>query len=411
MSRVVVIGAGLAGLVAANRLADAGVNVTLLHKGIGGLQLGQGTIDVFGYAPERVTNPIKAVGSVAETHPYAVIGARAVLDGIDYLKAELPDLLVGDPEANYHLPTAVGALRPTCLAQPSMIAGNLADGDKVVIVGLRQLKDFQPQLVAENLTRTTLPDGGRMTARHLWVDLPARDLEIDSTGVTYARAFDTEAFRVEFAKALAGKIAEDEVVGLPAIIGLADAGAWRDLAGKLGRRIFEIPLPPPSVPGMRLNAALTVRAQALGVRVVPGVRTISFEAADGRVSAVATAAGRSYPADAFVLATGGFESGALELDSHGTVRETLFDLPLRGTDHAPLIHGDYWGAEQPLFAVGVAVDPSMRAVDGAGAVVFGNLYAVGGILAGASGWKEKSGDGVALASAMVAAESIVKELA
>lgn len=411
MSRVVVIGAGLAGLVAANRLADAGVQVTLLHKGIGGLQLGQGTIDVLGYTPERVTNPIKAVGAVGADHPYARIGARAVLDGLDYLKASLPDLLVGDPEANYQLPTAVGALRPTCLAQPSMVTGHLTDGGKVVIVGLRQLKDFQPQLVAENLARTTLPDGGQVAARHLWVDLPARELEIDSTGVTYAKAFDTEAFRVSFAKALAGKIAEDEVVGLPAIIGLADPGAWRDLAGKLGRRVFEIPLPPPSVPGMRLNVALTTRAQAAGVRVVPGVRTIAFTAAEGKVTSVATAAGRSYLADAFVLATGGFESGALAMDSHGTVRETLFGLPVRGADQTPLIHGDYWGAEQPLFAAGVAVNASMQAVDAADAPVFSNLYAAGGIIAGASGWREKSGDGVALGSAMVATAAIVKELA
>ncbi|HRA06267.1 MAG TPA: FAD-binding protein, partial [Propionicimonas sp.] len=58
MSRIIVIGAGLAGLVAANRLADAGAKVTLLTKGLGGLQLGQGTIDVLGYRPQRVTNPI-----------------------------------------------------------------------------------------------------------------------------------------------------------------------------------------------------------------------------------------------------------------------------------------------------------------------------------------------------------------
>ena len=33
-------------------------------------------------------------------------------------------LLVGDPACNLHLPTAVGALRPTALAQPSMVAGD-----------------------------------------------------------------------------------------------------------------------------------------------------------------------------------------------------------------------------------------------------------------------------------------------
>lgn len=410
MSRVVVIGAGLAGLVAANRLVDAGLAVTLLHKGLGGLQLGQGSIDVFGYTPERVLNPIKAVSQVATSHPYAATGSAAVLDGLAYLKQELPALLVGDPEANYQLPTAVGSIRPTCLAQPSMIAGHVRDGAQLVIVGIRQLKDFPPQLVAENLARTVLPDGGRLTARHVWVDLPARDGEVDSFGVNYARAFDTEAFRVAFAKALSPQLNSDELVGLPAVLGLADVKAWRDLAGKLGHQVFEIPLPPPSVPGMRLNEALAARARSAGVRIVPGVRTHAFSTVAGRVASVTTAAGRTYDADAFVLATGGFESGALELDSHHVVRETLFGLPLTGVGDGPLVHGDYWGAEQPLFRVGVSVDALLRPVDPWGAPAYPNLWAAGGILAGASGWKELSGDGIAVASAVAAAAAITKEL-
>ncbi|MBI5027593.1 MAG: FAD-binding protein, partial [Actinobacteria bacterium] len=186
MSRVVVIGAGLAGLVAANRLASAGVGVTLLTKGIGGLQLSQGTIDVLGYAPDRVTNPVLTLSAIASArpgHPYAAIGAAGVHTGIEYLKELLPDLLVGDAEANYQLPTAVGAIRPTCLVQPSMVAGHLKDGAKVAVVGLRRLKDFHPALVAENLARTTLPDGGRLVARPVSVDVPARDAEVDSSGL------------------------------------------------------------------------------------------------------------------------------------------------------------------------------------------------------------------------------------
>ena len=81
MSRVVVIGAGLAGLTAATRLAAGGANVTLVSKGLGGLQLGQGTIDVLGYTPDRVTNPVLTLAAIASSrpeHPYAVIGAAGV---------------------------------------------------------------------------------------------------------------------------------------------------------------------------------------------------------------------------------------------------------------------------------------------------------------------------------------------
>ena len=417
MSRVVVIGAGLAGLTAASRLAAGGASVTLLSKGIGGLQLGQGTIDVLGYTPDRVTNPLLTLAAIASSrpeHPYAVIGAAGVHTGIEYLKGLLgAELLVGDVESNYQLPTAIGAIRPTCLVSPSMVAGHLRADAKLVIVGLRRLKDFQPKLVAQNLARTELPDGGHVTVRHLSIDVPARE-EVDTSGLTYARAFDDPAFRVQFADVLRPLLAEGETVGLPAILGLEDLAAWSDLADKLGHPVFEIPLPPPAVPGMRLTFALTEKARAAGVRLVPGSRTVGFRAADGVIRGVTietAGAPREFTADAFLLAAGGFESGALELDSHGIVTETLFGLPLVGLDAGPLVHGDYWGAEQPLFKVGVRVGGDMRVLDGTGAVVHPNLYAAGGIIGGSSRWAEKSGDGIALGSAVLAADSILKELA
>ena len=413
VSRVVVIGAGLAGLVAANRLAGRGLSVTLLTKGIGGLQLGQGTIDVLGYAPDRVTNPVltlSAIASAQPEHPYAVIGAGPLHTGVEYLKELLgPDLLVGDVETNYQLPTAVGAIRPTCLASPSMVAGHVRDGQQVVVVGLRRLKDFHPKLIAANLARTPLPDGGRLTARSLSVDVPARDGEVDSSGLTYARAFDDPGFRERFATTLAPFLAEGETVGLPAVLGLKDLAAWRDVAERLGHPVFEIPLPPPSVPGMRLNEALTALAKAAGVRIVNGSRTVAVRVSDGVVRGVTVAtagAPREFTADVFVLATGGFESGSLALDSHGRVTETLFGLPLGGTE-GDLVHGDYWGAEQPLFRVGVRVAKDMRVVDAGGTVVHPNLFAAGGIIGGSSRWAEKSGDGVALASAVQAADAIL----
>ena len=54
MRDVVVIGAGLAGLSAAIKAADAGLSVTLITKGVGGIQLGPGTVDLLGYRPEPV---------------------------------------------------------------------------------------------------------------------------------------------------------------------------------------------------------------------------------------------------------------------------------------------------------------------------------------------------------------------
>lgn len=413
MRDAIVVGAGVAGLAAAVRLAEAGKTVTVLTKGLGGLQLSQGTLDIFGYNPDRVANPLDAVAAAPQGHPYHLLGADNVRAAVDWLVGVVgPELLVGSADANINLPTAVGAVRPTAFAQPSMTAGVCVDGAKFAIVGLRRLKDFYPKLVAENLSRTTLPDGGRLTARPVLIDVAARDGEIDSTGLTYARALDAPALRKRLAAAIAAQLEDGESVGLPAVLGLSDPNAWSDIAAQLGRPVFEIPLPPPSVPGMRLNTALTARAKALGVRFIMGNTVLNPTVTDGRLTSLeVNASGRPtpYEGSAFVFAPGGFESGALGVDSHGKVSDTILGLPLVGADGDDLICGDYWGTNQRLFSVGLGTNERGVVVNADGAPVYENLYAAGGVLAGAVRWREKSGEGIAIASAVRAADAIIGE--
>ena len=69
MRDVVVIGAGLAGLAAAIKAADAGLSVTLITKGVGGIQLGTGTVDILGYRPEPVDKPLEALEAHVASRP------------------------------------------------------------------------------------------------------------------------------------------------------------------------------------------------------------------------------------------------------------------------------------------------------------------------------------------------------
>lgn len=415
MKDALVIGAGIAGFAAALRLVEGGADVTLVTKGIGGLQLSQGTIDLLGYTPERVTNPVTAIPqhvAARPGHPYRHFTGEEVAAAATWMRDLLgPDLLVGEPTSNYLLPTAVGALRPTAIAQPSMVAGEPAAGKRFAIVGLGRLKDFSAPLIAANLSRQTAADGTPIEARALSVDLEIREGEADTSGVNHARAFDGSCVRKALVNALKPLLEDGEIVGLPAVLGLNDPNAWKRLAEELGHEVFEIALQPPSVPGMRLNQALTQMAKER-VRFVTGVQIVGFDTEDGRITSVTlNTPGRPKKVAArnIILAAGGFESGALEVDSFGEVRDTVLDLPLIGTD-GQLLHADFWGDEQPLFLAGFDVDAQMRVLDADKKPAYTNVFAVGGNQAGATRWREKSGEGIALVTALRAADTILEEL-
>jgi len=403
MTDTIVIGAGLSGLSAAIRLAQAGQDVTLLTFGIGGIQLGQGTIDVLGYAGNKlVEDPFDELPAfVADhpDHPYAILGATGVKQAVDWLAALLLDVLVPGDGHNHLVPTALGAMRPTYLIQPCF---SWPDPTSVAVVGPRQIKDFYPELAAANLEKTA-----HVRAEGYHIDLPARPGEAESSPVLYAKALEDPEFLTLFANLVTQEIDGEEIVCLPAILGVGTSVGTR-LAELLHRPVVETLLPPPSVPGMRINEALTKAATAAGVRTILGSKVTGFQSSQGRITSVTLSqAGRdqAYEADNVIYAGGGFESGSLAMDSHGKVTETLFGLWLDGADQEDLITGDYW-TDQKLFAVGVRVDSSMRPLDSAGHVPYSNLYAAGGLLAGAIRWTEKSGDGIAVASAVRAADAV-----
>jgi glycerol-3-phosphate dehydrogenase subunit B len=413
----VVVGAGLAGLTAALRLAEEGRRLTVVSAGVGGLHLSPGVIDVAGYTPDRVSSPrdgVRALAGNGGGHPYALLGVEQVERAIDWICTLAPEYpLVGHLDRNLLLPTAVGAVRPTALAPETMNAGDLRAGKRYLIAGFRVLKDLHPRLVADNLARTELPDGG-VSARSVILNARPWKGRADVPAMAFARAMDEAGFRGVVADELRPHVEPGEVVGLPAIIGLHHArDAWRDLQDRLGAPVFEIPIVPPCVPGVRLYDLLVAALRRAGARIVMGAEVEGAETAGDRVSGLhVTQAGRprTYAGDAFVFAPGGFESGAIAVDSRGRVRERVLNLPLVGVpaDGVPLFDADYW-ADHPIMRAGVAADRRMRPIDQEDRPVYRNLHVAGAILAGAVPWREKSGEGIAIASGLAAAGAILEE--
>jgi glycerol-3-phosphate dehydrogenase subunit B len=403
----VVIGAGTAGLVAGARLAQSGARVCVLAKGVGSTHLAPGTIDVLGYTPERVHEPGRALEQLVASrpdHPYALIGADAMAPGLEWFRARVADgplpgyRYVGSLERNQLLPTAVGVLRPSALVPETMAGGDALEMTRVCIVGTRALRDFHPSICAANLAQAGI--ASRSVSIELTLD------RADANALGLARRFDDAAWRARFCAELSPMLGPEEHVGLPAMLGIRDPhGAWSDMEHRLGRRVFEIPTLPPSVPGMRMFEVLRAALRSAGGRLVIGPEVTAAERDGARLIAVrARTAGREtrYVARWIILASGGFASGGIELDSSWITRERVLGLALRGVPATgePRFSASYLD-EQPISRVGVAVDSRLHAEG------MDNVLVVGAALPGAIPWREGSGEGIALASGYRAAEIVL----
>ena len=410
---VVVVGTGLAGLTAAVRLAESGARVLVLAKGVGATHLAPGTIDVLGYAPERVERPLEALASLPPGHPYSHVGADGVAAAVAWFKERVaggslaPYAYVGGAEENLLLPTAVGVPRPSAVVPETMAGGDLRRGDPVCVIGFRALKDFHAALLADNLERS----GVGVRARGFELDLRPEG-RADANALAFARAFDQEAFRNAVVAQVAARLRAGERAAFPAVLGIADPhGVWAAVEHGLGRPAFEVPTLPPSVPGMRLYATLRAALRRAGGSVLLNNVVVGAERAGGRVTALRTRVGlREEPrgADWVVLATGGIASGGIALDSSWTAREPALSLPVSGAPGPgeERFRPGYFD-DHPMSRAGVAVDRELRPVDAAGERVVENVVVAGATLAGAEPWREKSGDGLSLATGHRAAELVL----
>lgn len=420
---VVVIGAGLSGLVAATRLAEAGASVTLVAKGHASTHWGSGGLDVA--APVGVGTPAEGVARLAaEDHPYAFLApdvAPSVTWLLDRLEASgLPYSGTLDTPIR-RVPTAIGGTRRVAIV-PAAQAAALRPWDHeelLVVAGIAGFKDFWPQAIADSLGRETVW-GGSDRPSHVAgvaVELSGIAARNNLNALHLARRFDDPAQRAEdigrFAAAVR-KVAGGRPgrVAVPAVFGLGQhAEAWAQLCEQLPLEPFEVPLVPPSIPGIRLWHVLRERIRAAGGRVQVGEAVHAIRVEGGRVTAVEMeAATRTHVirTDAVVLATGGLAGGGLIATHAGQIVEPLLNLHVDAPEHdAWFVSDGLDPAGHPLEAAGIVTGPDLRplAQDGRPAAI-ANLVVAGALLAGQRSIRERCGDGVAVASGWRAANEL-----
>jgi glycerol-3-phosphate dehydrogenase subunit B len=423
---VAVVGAGLAGLTAAIHLAESGARVQVLAAGHAATHWAPGGIDV-GAVPGAATS-LAAVGQLARLpdHPYAFLAPQLRV-ALDWLRATVAaeglTLVGGLDDPLRAIPTSVGSTRLAAILPDGMAAALPAWGsDEVLVVcGFAGFRDFWPEAIAAGLRRPGSWRGQHRPARieAVSVELPGLAGRHNLSSLDLARLFDDRAWRVTALEAIARAV-EDRRFGtarlaLPAVLGLQDHPAALAAAReRLPLAPFEVALVPPSVPGLRLFSALRATLRGHAGRLQVGEAVHGSIGPDGRVSELrAPAAAREYvlAAGALVLATGGIAGGGLVADGPGALTEAVLGLPVDGPPaDGWLLNDPFDPAGHPLEWAGVRTDARLRPVAPGrpGQPLAENVRIVGSLLAGQRYLRERCGDGVALASAALAARELAR---
>jgi glycerol-3-phosphate dehydrogenase subunit B len=413
---VLVVGGGMAGAVAALAARAAGARVVLARRAPGATALSSGAIgvapDVWS-APDAPLSarlrPIDAARRLAASrpdHPYAVVdaGLDRLEEALAFTAAELSDLVAPPRPAPLFLATPFGNVVTCALAQRSMVAGDLATlRGPLAVVGFRGHLAFDARLVADGVARASGAE-----ARAVELDLFMREGAAVARPHELARALEREGAAEDAGDRLARALPPGAGVALfPPVLGLAPAARVHErIAAAAGVPVAETLSDVPSVPGLRLQAALDARLAAAGVDVAAGdVVDAAGPGAPARVGE------RSVNAASWVLATGRYVGGGIV--RRGALAEALLGLPVQASESgASGIHlarrpsatltARERRAAQPLLAAGVSVDASLRPLGADGRPAHPRLFAAGAVVGGHEQAADGTGLGVAILTGYLA---------
>jgi len=411
-SEVLVIGSGLAGLTSAISASRAGADVRLVSFEQSTLRNASGLIDLLGYTPAGegpLVDPYSAIPALPPEHPYRIVGVSGVREAMDLFDDVAPDYRGGHTDANALLFTHGGTVKPTARYPAGASAGVASNERDVLLVGFSSLVDFDAPMVASHLDAAGVP----FAVRGITIDFPG-DLRADAKVTRYAKLLESNAevsvlgrerpVRDAITERVLSEMDPGERVGFPAVLGVDHAERVREALGrKLGTDVFEVPMGPPSLPGIRLEDALFDALDDAGAGIETGNPVVDFDGADRieRVFVEKNGARIPYAADQYVLATGGLVGKGVESDRDG-VYEPIFDCHVsHPEDRYDWFDRDAFG-DHSFARFGVSTDDDLRPTGPDGSLAFANLRAAGAVLGGYDFAAEKSGSGVSIATGYAA---------
>jgi len=283
-------------------------------------------------------------------------------------------------------------------------------------VGFAAMPDFDAPQAAAHLDAAGVP----FDVRGATIQFPG-DLRADAKVTRYAKLLDANSavpvdgrdkpVRAALVERVQAELDGEARVGFPAILGDDDAAGVREsLADELGAAVFEVPMGPPSLPGLRLEDALFDALDDAGVSIETGNPVVDYDGGERIERVYVEKNGARIPnaADQYVLATGGLVGKGVESDREG-VYEPIFDCHVAHADDRYDWFADDAFGDHQFARFGVATDDELRPEAADGSTEFENLRAAGSVLGGYDFAAEKSGSGVSIATGYAAGRAAAEE--
>ncbi len=368
----IIIGGGLAGLIAGIRLQQEGRSTAIVSTGQNALHFFSGSFESLTEAPEGMCAVFDAAGIPLHYRP----GVRLM---------------------------PLGSFREAALSLGDVsLLPEAAFARKALVVGFTGYGDFFPDFLAEGLRKAGVP------CRTELLQLPELELfqlsPSEMRSIQIARALDRSLD--SFVRRVKALLTDEDCVILPQVFGLKDPAVPERLREALGVRVVYVGTLPPSVPGIRTQGLLKRCFERLGGTSLMGDEVLRAHLHDGVVHSVVTRNLDSHylEADRFVLATGAFYGKGLQSHPEG-IRESVFGLDVDYDPERKAWYDPSFAAEQPYMRFGVRTDASLHGLLDGKPVK--NLYVAGSVLGGTRP-EFGSAAGLAVRSALAVVEAILQ---
>lgn len=361
---VLVIGGGLAGIIAAAVAINSGAKVILVSNGPGTLAMSGGSINIQG---------------IDRKHPYLEKAMGFFTD----MMAEAGCEYKGEFRGRQLIPNVMGNFEEVSMAPASIWSGRPVNGTKVIVLGIRGLSSFSPNLIAELLRASAVRQNLQVEYTGKMIEVPWLQNRGFKT-LDIANHLEEQQNRDELAEIIKPLVEDYSLLLMPAILGQKTGSTeFARFTKKVGCSVGEVNTVPPSVVGLRIYHWLLKYLQKVGVEINFGYPVRSLQLQAGRCTgAILDIPGRKrvIKADNFILATGRINKIDLAVNNEGEGSEWYLKEEVAVNEHMQLLNQDKLPVAENVYGAGSILEGFVCRNGNAQAILTG--YQAGIIAAG-----------------------------